>query len=93
MKSKKVSVPKSKEDVLQPKLETIDAAPQKGEVMCAQPVVCAGVDSGVGHWEGDGPSIHFVKNEASDGHDSRVAGMSDRSWNITDAPAPNKKKK
>jgi len=87
------SVPKPTDKVLQPKLETVDTAPQHGEELNAQPTVCGGLDSGTGHWEGDGRSIKFVNNAGSDGHDESVAGMSDRSFNTTGAPAPNKKKK
>ena len=86
-------IPKSKEVVLQPKLETVDGAKQHGNVIDAQPTVCGGCDSGTGHWEGDGASIKFIKNAGSDGHDESVAGLSDRSFNTTGAPAPNKKKK
>lgn len=88
-----MGIPKSKEMVLQPTRETVDGAKQHGNVMDAQPTVCGGCDSGTGHWEGDGASIKFVKNEGSDGHDESVAGMSNRGWNQTGAPAPNKKKK
>jgi hypothetical protein len=87
------SVPKPTDEVLQPKLETVDTAPQHGEELNAHPTVCGGLDSGTGHWVGDGRDIRFVKNEGSDGHDEGVAGMSDRSFSITGAKGPNQKKK
>ena len=81
-------IPKSKEVVLQPKLETVDGAKQHGNVIDAQPTVCGGCDSGTGHWEGDGQSVKFVKGESMQSPD-----QTPRSWNSTGAPAPNKKKK
>ena len=83
-----VGIPKSKEEVLQPKLETVDSAPQHGEELSAQPTVCGGCDSGTGHWEGDGRDIKFVKGESMQSPDQTPRG-----WNSTGAPAPNKKKK
>ena len=83
-----VGIPKSTEEVLQPKLETVDSAPQHGEECCAAPTVDAGCESGTGHWEGDGSSIKFVKGESKLNED-----LTPRGWNSTGAPAPNKKKK
>ena len=80
-------VPKSKEEVLQPKLETVDSAPQHGEELSAQPTVCGGCDSGTGHWEGDGRDIKFVKGESMQSPDQTPRG-----WNSTGAPAPNRKR-
>ena len=88
MAKKVKGIPASKEEVLQPKLETVDAAKQHGNVMEAQPVVCAGCESGTGHWEGDGQSVKFVKGESMQSPDQTPRG-----WNSTGAPAPNKKKK
>ena len=41
--------------------ETVSSTPNCGHVMDAQPVVDAGHDSGVGHWEGNGSDLKFVK--------------------------------
>ena len=88
MAKKVKGIPKSTEEVLQPKLETVDSAPQHGEECCAAPTVDAGCESGTGHWEGDCRDIKFVKGESKQNED-----LSPRNWNSTGAPAPNKKKK
>lgn len=56
-----LKVPASKEEVRSPERETVDAAPNKGNVIEAQPVVDAGPDACTGHWEGNGPDIKYVK--------------------------------
>lgn len=59
MRQQNLKLPPSKE-VAARGCETVDAAPNQGNVTAAQPVVDAGV-SGVGHWQGDGNNIKFVK--------------------------------
>jgi hypothetical protein len=88
MAKKVKGIPKSTEEVLQPKLETVDSAKQHGEELVAHPTVDAGCESGVGHWEGDGRSVKFVKGESK-----LNEALTPRGWNSTGAPAPNKKKK
>ena len=56
---KDVRIPASKEQVLNPAIETVDAAENHGCPMEAQPVVDAG-NVGPGHWEGNGPDVKFV---------------------------------
>jgi hypothetical protein len=58
----KIKVPASKESTAGK--ETVEAAPNQGNECCAQPVVDAGVDSGVGAWVGDGKNVRFVKADA-----------------------------
>lgn len=41
--------------------ETVSATPNNGSECDAQPVVDGGHDCGVGHWEGNGKDIKFVK--------------------------------
>ena len=56
-----VKVPASTETEQKPLEETVSAAPQHGNVICAHPTVDGG-ECGVGQWEGDADKIHFVKS-------------------------------
>jgi hypothetical protein len=53
-----LKIPKSKESSAG--CETIDAAPNHGNCIEAAPLVDAGVDSGPGHFEGNGLDLKFV---------------------------------
>jgi hypothetical protein len=61
MKNKNIEVPTSAAD--DNKNQSISSADQKGNVIEAQPVADAGIDSGVGHFEGLGCDIRFVKEK------------------------------
>ena len=61
-KTKEVKTPASKEDVLSPATETVDAAENHGNVISAQPVVDAG-NCKPGHWEGDGQVVKHIEHE------------------------------
>jgi hypothetical protein len=56
-----VKTPKGSEEVLSPTKETVSTFPNKGNCVEAQPTVDAGVDSGVGAWNGDGAKVVFEK--------------------------------
>jgi hypothetical protein len=56
-----IMVRSSTEETRKPMLETVSSTPNHGCPREAQPVKDAGHDSGVGHWEGDGQDVHFVK--------------------------------
>lgn len=60
-KPSKTKGPEPTEEVRAPKRETVSATPNDPKDMCAQPVVDGGHDCGVGHWQGDGTDIRFVK--------------------------------
>jgi hypothetical protein len=54
-----IDVPTSATD--DKKNQSISAADQKGNVICAQPVVDSGANCGVGSWSGDGQDVKFNK--------------------------------
>lgn len=62
MSQKQIRVPASKEDVLNPAIETLDAAENHGLVIEPK-TVDAGADCGTGHWEGQDTERVFVPAE------------------------------
>jgi hypothetical protein len=61
MKDKECSVPKSTEQTLSDR-ETVDSAPQHGNVISAQPTVDAG-EVKPGRWVGNGPSLKYIESK------------------------------
>jgi len=59
-KKPELKVPASTEAVLNPSCETVGSAENHGALVEAFPLVDAGEDSGVGHWEANGPAVKFV---------------------------------
>ncbi len=55
-----LKIPPSSEEVGE-KAESVSSAPNHGNKIDAAPVIDAGIDSGCGHWTGDGYEVKFVK--------------------------------